>query len=249
MGNDVTYLGTEEKTEIHEENNTVKKEKFKSQKHNKNVSKFISKTKKTLINKKTIFIIIIIVLIWYLKPITFLRTKLDEKREFYAQSYNSKSYTSSYSTDGLIDSLIYSLGTEYYKNCRNTMVMPADGTISCPFDLSHKAIDIVCEEYQGNIYAAANGYVRYIGYSKKYGNELIIEHTINGMKVYTFYGNLSIINVTNGQYVYQNQVIAQEGGNPNKKATILDYEGHHLHFEVRKSMEENTGLNPLIFIK
>lgn len=251
MRNGITYLGINEEPEIHKEVNKVKKQNFKSRKYSRKLSKFISKTKKTLINKKVLSFIAIIAILSYIKPIAFLRNKLEEKREFYAQlqDYRTSYSSNSYSIEGIGDYLIYSIGADYYKNCKNTMVYPADGTLTCPYDLSHKGIDIACEEYQGNIYAAANGYVCYIGYNEKYGNEILIEHIINGVKLYTYYANLSIINVTNGQYVYQNQVIAHEGGSPDKKAGILDHEGHHLHFEVRKSIEKNSGLNPLIFIK
>ena len=75
----------------------------------------------------------------------------------------------------------------------------------------------------------------------------MIEHQINGITIYTYYANLSIIHVNNGDYVYQNQVIAQEGGNPNKQAGILDTDGHHLHFEIRKD-KNSGGLNPNVFI-
>ena len=230
MENDITYIGVEPEINPDKNSNEEKnKEKFKTKKHSISLSRFISKTKRHILNKKVLAIILTLIILYFFNPITFLQTKLNQKRDFYAQSYSSNS-----SNIGLFDSLVYISGYDYYKNCRNTMVMPADGLITCQYDLTHQGIDIACETYQGNIYAAAN--------------EIMIEHKINGITLYTYYANLSIIHVSNGDYVYQNQVIAQEGGNPNKRAGIMDTDGHHLHFEVRKSKNSNSGLNPNIFI-
>lgn len=247
MEDQVTYIGTFDQEEI-ESSPSLKRSKkdnsnnnFKTRKRSKKLNKFIASTKKSIINKKVVTIILIILVLYIVKPITYLRAKLDEKREYYSQ-YEAVN------ANGIIDSITYAIGADYYKNCKDTMVMPADGAITCCYDLSHKGIDIACEEYQGNIYAAANGYVVDVGYSEKYGNEVLIEHNINGMKIYTYYANLSVINVSKGQYVYQNQVIALEGGNPERAAQVMDFDGHHLHFEVRKSEKEGSGLNPIIFI-
>lgn len=247
MDEDVTYIGSFEDAEEvktnENKNQSSKRSNFKTNKHNKKLKKFISSTKTTIFNKKILSILLIILLLYIIKPISFLRAKLDEKRDYYEQLNNN-----SIEEINLLDSLTYAIGAKYYKNCSNTMVTPADGLITCHYDLAHKGIDIACDEYPGNIYAAANGYVKHIGYSDKYGNEILIEHQINGMTIYTYYANLSVINVTNGQYVYQNQVIALEGGDPQKRAGIMDTEGHHLHFEVRKSESASSGLNPIIFI-
>lgn len=251
MDNEIKYIGTftEEETKqksSQKQNNKAEKNKhkFKVNKHNIKVSKFILSTKNKLLNKKVLTFLFILLLIYILKPITFLKLKLEQKREYYAQMQNN-----SVSCNSFFDSIVYAFGADYYKNCKDKLVSPADGLITCQFDLAHQGIDIACEEYQGNIYAAANGHVCYIGYSEKYGNEILIEHEINGMTIYTYYANLSVIYVTNGQYVYQNEVIALEGGNPERPAKIMDSEGHHLHFEVRKNKNSGSGLNPLIFIQ
>ena len=251
MDNEIKYIGTFTEEEIKQKssqktNNKVEKNKpkFKINKHNIKVSKFILSTKSKLLNKKVIFGILIVLLIYTLKPITFLKLKLEQKREYYAQMQNN-----SITCNKFFDSLIYASGADYYKNCKDKLVSPADGLITCQFDWAHQGIDIACYEYPGNIYAAANGHVCYIGYSKKYGNEVLIEHEINGITLYTYYANLSVIYVTNGQYVNQNEVIALEGGNPEKPAQIMDSDGHHLHFEVRKNKNSGSGLNPIIFIQ
>lgn len=245
MENDITYIGTEDNTSTNnnpETNSVQKAEKFKTNTYNKEVSQFIAKTKNNKKYIKIVIIIIVIILVVVFKPITFLKNKLNEKREYYAQlnEANSNFYH--------IDSLSYSFGVDYYKNCKKTMMIPADGFITCQYDLSHKGIDIACDVYQDNVFAAANGYVYSTGYNEKYGNEITIEHEINGIKIYTYYANLSNILVTPGQYVYQNQVIGNEGGSPVRKSNVADFEGHHVHFEVRKSPKKGTGLNPNIFI-
>ncbi len=248
MDNEITYIGTFTEEEINKNSSQNKAEKnkpkFKQNKYSKKVSKFISSTKNKLLNKKVLVFILIVLLIYIFKPITFLKFKLEQKRQYYTELKNT-----TYSANGFFESIIYAFGADYYKNCKDTMVSPADGLITCQFDLAHQGIDIACDEYQGNIYAAANGHVCYVGYSEKYGNEILIEHEINGITLYTYYANLSVINVTNGQYVYQNQVIALEGGNPERPAKIMDSNGHHLHFEVRKNKNSGSGLNPLIFIQ
>lgn len=245
--NDITYIGISKESE---NRSTKKKSKnevvFKPRKRSINISNRIAKTKSSIFNKKLLLVVLIACLIYIIKPITFLRTKLDEKREYYAQNYSSTPFSTEI---GLMDSLVYLSGIDYYKNCKDTLVMPADGMVTWQYDWAHQGIDIACDNYQDNVYAAAAGTVCYVGYSEKYGNELMIKHEINGMTLYTFYGNLSVVNVTNNQYVTPNQVIALEGGNPERKATIMDDEGHHVHFEVRKSQDPNNSLNPNILIK
>lgn len=246
MGNDITYLGITNEPEISTKENKPKKKKFKTRKHNIDVSKFISNTKNSLLNKKVILFILVICLLYILKPITFLRNKLDEKREYYAQNYSSPTFSSDL---GIVDSIIYMTGINYYKNCKDTLITPANGDITYRYDLSHQGIDIACYTYQDSVLAAADGYVCYIGHSEKYGNEIMIKHEINGMILYTFYGNLSVVNVTNNQYVTQGQNIALEGGNPEKAASLMEPDGHHIHFEVRKEMKNNSTLNPVLLIK
>ncbi|MBQ8379787.1 MAG: M23 family metallopeptidase [Clostridia bacterium] len=241
MGNDITYIGITNEPEIRSNKKKSKEAVFKTRKHNINISKLISNTKNTIFNKKLIILLVIVCILYFFNPITFLKNKLDEKREFYAQNYSNPVFSSEI---GLMDSIVYLSGADYYKNCKDTLVMPADGLLTYPYDWNHQGIDISCDIYQDNIYAAANGYVCHIGPK----NEILIEHEINGMTLYTFYSNLSVVYVTKGQYVTQNQVIALEGGNPNKKAGIMDKDGHHIHFEVRKTMEPNSNLNPTILI-
>jgi len=83
------------------------------------------------------------------------------------------------------------------------------------------------------IYAAAKGIVRYVGYSRGYGERVIIEHKELGLV--TLYAHLASYNVTKGDEVKQGEKIGMMG----KTGWAT---GIHLHFEVR----DNAGqlLNP-----
>jgi murein DD-endopeptidase MepM/ murein hydrolase activator NlpD len=74
-----------------------------------------------------------------------------------------------------------------------------------------------------NIYAAHDGQVARAYYSKSYGNCIII----NGKGYSTLYAHLSLINVKQGQFVKQGQIIGHMG------TTGLST-GTHLHFEYRR---------------
>ena len=75
------------------------------------------------------------------------------------------------------------------------------------------------------IYAAAAGTVTTAsyGWGGGYGNYIIINH---GKGVQTLYGHCSSLNVSQGQYVSQGQLIARVGSTGQST-------GNHLHFEVR----------------
>lgn len=269
MNDDIKYIGvTEEVTNNATISKPEKSKKFRTNRSSKKVNKFISSTKKSIFNKKTLTIVAVIALLYFFNPITFLRNALDQKRLDYAALREEKALereangqSSNFFTNALeagklyagnyIDSMSafdYTFGKDYYKNCKKTMVWPMDGLMSYQFDLSHKGIDIVANDYPGNVYAPYNGTVVYIGYSEKYGNEMMIEHNINGVKLHTFYGNLSLITVSQGQYVAQNQVIGKEGGIVAQKNYLYNPDQHHIHFEVRKADGEYK-LNPLVFLK
>lgn len=250
MNDEIKYIGTfEEQNLISNTQKDViktkkrKENKFKVRKFNLKLNLRISRTKPFNINRQLVFILLIALAIYWIKPITYIKNILEEKRVYYAQINENKM-----SNMNFLESIIYMSGIEYYSDCKDTMVMPADGCICGVFDAVTKGIDIACDEYGGNIYAAANGNICEIGYDKKHGNYIIIEHKINDKYLYTFYGNLSKINVSMGQFVTQNEPIANEGGDPSHAARIADSSGHHLHFEVRKT-QTSGQLNPYIFIQ
>ncbi len=250
MNDEIKYIGTfEEQNIISNTQKEVikskkrKQNKFKVRKFNLKLNLKIANTKPFKLNRKIIFILIIAAALYWIKPITYIKNILEEKRVYYAQINENVM-----SDMNFFESIIYMSGIEYYSDCRKTMVSPADGAICGVFDAVTKGIDIACDEYGDNIYAAANGNVCEIGYDKKHGNYIILEHKINDKYLYTYYGNLSKINVSMGQFVTQNQPIANEGGDPSHAGKITDLSGHHLHFEVRKT-QKGGQLNPYIFIQ
>ncbi len=86
----------------------------------------------------------------------------------------------------------------------------------------HKGTDIDCET--GDIIKAAfNGVIRIARYHSGYGNLVIIRHD-NGLE--TFYGHLSALLVSEGDYVVSGQEIGL-GGNTGHST------GSHLHWEIR----------------
>jgi len=83
------------------------------------------------------------------------------------------------------------------------------------------------------IYAAADGIaivVKTSGYNSGYGSYVKIQHN-NGTS--TLYAHLSVVNIANGQYINQGQIIGKMG-------TTGRSTGCHLHFEV------NGVKNPFI---
>lgn len=85
--------------------------------------------------------------------------------------------------------------------------------------------------YKNHAFTAANGY--------GYGNYIMIDNGVDskGRRVYTLYGHLSSVNVSQGQTVSQGQVIGYSGNTGNSY-------GGHLHFEVRLN---NSPVNPMSY--
>lgn len=108
--------------------------------------------------------------------------------------------------------------SQYYKGWRHTGV-----DIACPWGTAIRAAD------GGRIVR-----VQYLRYG--YGYNVIIDH---GGGKQTLYGHMSQIDVDEGQYVGQGQVIGKEGSTGRST-------GPHLHFEVRVG---GTQVNPLSYIR
>lgn len=70
---------------------------------------------------------------------------------------------------------------------------------------------------------AFEGKVRFAGYSKSYGNLVVVRHP-SGLE--TYYAHLSKIQVKSGDYIQPGEIIGL-GGNTGRSY------GSHLHFEVR----------------
>ena len=115
------------------------------------------------------------------------------------------------------------------------------------YSWANKASDGVGEDYHlgidiagsnSNIYAAANGVVVATGRNgtgkKGNGNYVLIEHDLNGKKVYSFYAHLSSYEVSKDQVVYKGEKIGVMGN------TGRSY-GAHLHFAITTTKKTNGG--------
>jgi murein DD-endopeptidase MepM/ murein hydrolase activator NlpD len=121
---------------------------------------------------------------------------------------------------------------------------PARGAISSPFGPRihpvyrvpsfHAGIDVVLAEGT-NVYAAAPGRVVTAGWEGGYGILVVLDH---GDGYSTWYGHLSQLLVSVGQFVEIGQAIARSGN------TGLST-GPHLHFEVR---HDGVALDPLLHL-
>jgi murein DD-endopeptidase MepM/ murein hydrolase activator NlpD len=103
-------------------------------------------------------------------------------------------------------------------------IKPVDGVISNVFNAAkgHFGIDISAKE-NTPIYAAANGYISFAGYTPEYGNEIIIIHQNDFI---TKYKHCAVLVKSTGERVIQGELIALVGN------TGMKSKGSHLHFEI-----------------
>lgn len=92
----------------------------------------------------------------------------------------------------------------------------------------HRGVDIVAPQGT-SVRAAADGEVRYVGWSSGYGRLVIIDH---GRGIQTYYAHLFRFSVIPGQEVRRGEVIGAVGSSGRATAA-------HLHYEVR------VGGNPV----
>ena len=203
---------------------------------NKYIQKYMDKCDNSRIVNRIIGItfLVIISLICYFKPIQSMRDYLENK----SLTYETIDYFKS------------SKNNATSVNVSTHLVWPASGTITSDYGYSHTGVDISCTNHRDPIYASANGTVILTGdRSDGYGNAIGIAHDINGERIYTFYAHLSSIKVYTGQYVEQGQIIGYEGGDPYLDPNPGNSTGHHLHFEVRKTPEYGSHVNPYQYLK
>ena len=100
----------------------------------------------------------------------------------------------------------------------------------------HLGIDIYGSN--SNVYAAANGKVVACSTSNSGANGrfIVIEHTVSGKTVYSFYAHLSSLNVSYGQKVSKGYRIAYAGGSGYGSN---NHYGTHLHFAVVNRLNSN----------
>ena len=100
---------------------------------------------------------------------------------------------------------------------------------SRPSRPDHLGLDIYGTS--GKVYSATDGKVVAVSTSNSgaNGRYVIIEHTINGKKVYSFYAHLSSVLVSKNMHVTKNSQIAVAGGSGYGKNNAY---GTHLHFAI-----------------
>lgn len=108
----------------------------------------------------------------------------------------------------------------------------------------HTGIDI-SRKWHDKVRSVENGKVIDKGANSGYGNYILIKHN---SRLYTFYAHLSKIYIKKGDKVYKGEVIGLEGGDPKKDKNHGISTGHHLHFEVRKTKNVESAVNPLKYI-
>ncbi|KIF76016.1 peptidase [Streptomyces sp. 150FB] len=89
--------------------------------------------------------------------------------------------------------------------------------------------------HQGTVVKAGPGGA---GDGSAYGNAIVIRHADH---TYSQYAHLSKINVHVGQHVNTDQSIARSGNTGNTS-------GPHLHFEIRKTANYGSAINPVNFL-
>jgi murein DD-endopeptidase MepM/ murein hydrolase activator NlpD len=104
----------------------------------------------------------------------------------------------------------------------------------------HKGLDMAAPEGTP-IKAAATGEVLEAGWSKGYGNTVLIAHSPS---LTTRYAHLSKISVTRGTSIKEGEIIGLVG-NTGRVRSSRRGGGHHLHFEVHLY---GKAVNPLYFI-
>lgn len=125
-------------------------------------------------------------------------------------------------------------------------IRPISGPITSPFGwrthpifksrIFHSGIDIGGPN-GGAIKASNDGKVIYSGWYGGYGKVVILDHgVVNGQPITTLYAHMSVINVSNGQFVKKGQAVGREGSTGYST-------GPHCHFEVRVNGKPTNPLN------
>jgi len=124
------------------------------------------------------------------------------------------------------------------------------GMRECPTRFTmrmHHGIDFAGAE-RTEIFAITYGEVARVrtGVNSGYGNYVIIRHEESGF--YTLYAHLHAVYVEVGDMVEPLEVIGRQGGgrydnNPG------DSTGAHLHFEIRRTIAQESSLDPALFLR
>lgn len=104
-------------------------------------------------------------------------------------------------------------------------------------------------KHHAKIASIADGIIQKVNLSiSRRGNYVIIKHETEDGIFYSVSQHMSAIFVKEGDKVMQGQVIGLEGGEPGIDNNPGDTTGHHLHFEIWKTMSPNSHTNPADYI-
>lgn len=115
-----------------------------------------------------------------------------------------------------------------------------NGRWTCDF---HSGIDMSSTSYAPPIYAAAPGLVALTYRNNCGGNQVFIQHNINGVTYTTHYAHLLSINVKKGDVVSTNTIIGYMGGIPSVTTWDECSTGQHLHFAIAKGIHPSSNTN------
>lgn len=169
--------------------------------------------------------------------------KLKTDRAYYERSENELARQSA-SLQAMIANRSPSLSSDI--KVTTGFIRPLAGPITSPFGYRthpifntrkfHSGIDIGAS-MNTPIKASNTGKVIMAGWYGGYGKVVIIDHgVIRGQSITTLYGHMNTINVSQGQYVKQGQIIGRVG-------TTGYSTGPHCHFEVRVKGQPRNPLN------
>ena len=135
--------------------------------------------------------------------------------------------------------------------------MPVTGEITSPYGYRihpvtgeykmHTGIDIR-SEWHAPVKSIAYGRVVKIGIDDGYGQFVIIFHDAEEEPFYSVYAHLSKVYALQDQEVMQGSIIGLEGGDPDLDPLPGRSTGHHLHFEIRKSMSAYSHVDPVTYL-
>lgn len=115
---------------------------------------------------------------------------------------------------------------KFFSKNQNEIIFlkPVEGILSNKFNPSegHFGVDFSAQE-NTPIFASANGYISFAGFTPEYGNEIIIVHQSDFL---TKYKHCSVLIKKAGDRVKQGELIALVGN------TGIKSHGSHLHFEI-----------------
>lgn len=148
-------------------------------------------------------------------------------QKFYFQSVSNVSGTSDTKFENPMNNMYCTWSTKTNMSWGQKIYANATGRVY------HIGIDVYGTG--GLVNATANGKVVATGYNGANGNYIIIQHTISGKTVYSFYAHLRNIYVKNGQTVAVGQNIAV-AGNTGSSTTAT-----HLHFAIVDKLWSNGG--------